>query len=92
VVRHWNNRARNVDRGDVRERMRAVPGSDAGSEDNRVRFIRIEGMGVRTAPGVHGSETILKTMDLTEEIGWGKRNVKLCHQQIAAKEQKKWKQ
>jgi len=30
-----------------------------------------------TAPGVQGSETIFKTMDLTEKIGWGKRNVKL---------------
>jgi len=48
-----------------------------GFEENRVRFIRIEGKGVMTAPGVQGSETIFKTMDLTEEIGWGKRNVKL---------------
>jgi len=47
------------------------------SKENRVRFIRLEGKGVMTAPGVQGSETIFKTMDLTEEIGWGKRNVKL---------------
>jgi len=39
-----------------------------GSEENRVRFIRIEGKGVMTAPGVQGSETIFKTIDLTEEI------------------------
>jgi len=49
--------------------MRALP----GSKENRVRFIRIEGKAVMTAPGVQGSETIFKTMDLTEEIGWGKR-------------------
>jgi len=69
--------------------MRALP----GSEENRVRFIRIEGKGVMVTPGVQGSETIFKTMDLTEEIGWEKRNVKLCgHQQIAAEEQIKLKQ
>jgi len=73
VVLHWNNRARNVDRGDVRERMRAL----SGSEENRVRFIRVEGKGVATEPGVKGSETIFKTMDLTEDIEWGKRNIKL---------------
>jgi len=50
--------------------MRALP----GCEEDRVRFIRIEEKGVMTAPG---SETIFKTMDLSEEIGWGKRNVKL---------------
>jgi len=55
--------------------MRVLP----GSEENSVRFIRIdnEGKGVITAPGVQGSETIFETMDLTQEIGWGKRNVKL---------------
>jgi len=53
--------------------MRALP----GSEENKVRLIRIEGKGVVTAPGVQGSETIFKTMDLTEESAWGKRNVKL---------------
>jgi len=46
--------------------MRALP----GSEENRVRFIRIEGKGVKTAPDVQGSKTIFKTMDLTKEIGW----------------------
>jgi len=29
------------------------------------------------APDMQGSETMFKTMDLTEKIGWGKRNVKL---------------
>jgi len=53
--------------------MRALP----DSEENRVRFIRIKGKGVMTAPGVQGSETIFKTMDLTEVIGWGKGNVQL---------------
>jgi len=53
--------------------MRALPGSEA----NRVRFIRIEGKGAMRATGVQGSEIIFKTIDLTEEIGWGKRNVKL---------------
>jgi len=62
-----------------------------GSEENRVRFIRIARKGVMTAPSVQGSETIFKTMDLTEEIGWGKINIKLSHQQIAAEEQRKWK-
>jgi len=60
MMHYWNNRARNVDRGDVRERMSVLP----GSEENR--FIRIEGKGVMTALGVQGSETICKTMDLTE--------------------------
>jgi hypothetical protein len=53
--------------------MRALP----SSKKNRVGFIRIKGKRVMTAPGVQGSETIFKTMDLFGEIGWGKRNVKL---------------
>jgi len=45
-----------------------------------------------TAPGVQDSETIFKTIDLTEEIGWGKINdcKVVSHQQIAAEEQRKW--
>jgi len=66
MIRHRNNRARNVDRGDVRERMRALP----SSEENRIRFIRILRKGVMTAPGMQGSETIFKTMDLFRKIGW----------------------
>jgi len=51
--------------------------SVAGFRREQLRFIRIKGKGVMTAPGVQGSETIFKKMDLTEEIGWVKRNVKL---------------
>jgi hypothetical protein len=29
------------------------------------------------APGVQGSETVLKAIDLTREVRWRKRNIKL---------------
>ena len=69
--------------------MRVLP----SSKENRVGFVRIKGKRVMTAPGVQGSETIFKTMDLFEGNRMGKEKCKVVsHQQIAAEEQRKWKQ
>jgi len=51
--------------------------SVAGFRREQSQIYRDWGKGVMTAQGVQGSDTIFKTMDLTEKIGWGKRNVKL---------------
>ena len=71
MIRRWNNQARNIDRGDIRERVRALP----SSEENRIGLLKIKGLRVMTAPGVQGSETFFKAIDLIKEVGWSERNV-----------------
>ena len=73
VICRWNNRARNVDRGDIRERVRTLP----SSEENRIGLVMIRDRELKTAPGVQGSETFFKAIDLTGKVGWRKRNIKL---------------
>ena len=53
--------------------MRTLP----SAEKSRIRFVRIKRKRVVTAPGVKGGETVFETVNLSREVRWGERNIKL---------------